>query len=85
MSWFGRQGMQPPLIRRLARYGNGLNPFGSLSDDDLAALATGMRERGRDLTDLEMVGGIRGTITGAHDVADLDAALESRPRQLAQG
>jgi alkanesulfonate monooxygenase SsuD/methylene tetrahydromethanopterin reductase-like flavin-dependent oxidoreductase (luciferase family) len=83
--WFGGQGMHPPLVRRLARYGHGLNPFGSLSDDDLAMLAAGMREAGRDISELEMVGGIRGTFHGRDDVADLDLALESLPGQLAQG
>jgi hypothetical protein len=44
-----------------------------------------MRAVGRDLAELEMVGGIRGTFHGTDDVADLDLALESLPRQLAQG
>jgi alkanesulfonate monooxygenase SsuD/methylene tetrahydromethanopterin reductase-like flavin-dependent oxidoreductase (luciferase family) len=83
--WFGGQGMHPPLVRRLARYGHGLNPFGSLTDADLALLADGMRAEGRELSDLEMVGGIRGTFHGPDDLADLDQALESLPRQLAQG
>ena len=83
--WFGGQGMHPPLVRRLARYGHGLNPFGSLTDDDLATLAAGMREAGRDISELEMVGGIRGTFHGRDDVADLNQALVSLPRQLAQG
>ena len=83
--WFGGQGMHPPLIRRVARYGHGLNPFGSLTDDDLAVLADGMRAAGRDINELEMVGGIRGTFDGPDDLADLDQALESLPRQLAQG
>jgi alkanesulfonate monooxygenase SsuD/methylene tetrahydromethanopterin reductase-like flavin-dependent oxidoreductase (luciferase family) len=83
--WFGGQGMHPPLVRRLARYGHGLNPFGALTDDDLAMLAEGMRAHGRDISELEMVGGIRGTFHGPDDLADLDEALESLPRQLAQG
>jgi hypothetical protein len=77
--------MHAPLVRRLARYGHGLNPFGSLSDDDLALLAAGMRQEGRDLSELELVGGIRGTFHDADDLADLDEALQSLPRQLAQG
>jgi hypothetical protein len=44
-----------------------------------------MREAGRDIADLELVGGIRGTFHGPDDLADLDEALESLPRQLAQG
>jgi alkanesulfonate monooxygenase SsuD/methylene tetrahydromethanopterin reductase-like flavin-dependent oxidoreductase (luciferase family) len=83
--WFGGQGMHPPLVRRIARYGHGLNPFGSLTDTDLAMLAEGMQAAGRDLSELEMVGGIRGTFEGPDDIAGLDLALESLPRQLAQG
>lgn len=83
--WFGGQGMHEPLARRLARYGSGLNPFGPLTDDDLALLSEVMREHGRDLSELEMVGGIRGRFTGTDDVASLDEALEDLPRQLAQG
>ncbi len=83
--WFGGQGMHVPLARRLARYGKGLNPFGQLTDDDLALLADVMHQHGRDISELEMVGGIRGRFTGTDDVASLDAALEDLPRQLAQG
>ena len=62
-----------------------MNPFGPLTDDDLALLGEVMREHGRDLSELELVGGIRGSFHGADDVADLDVALEDLPRQLAQG
>jgi hypothetical protein len=44
-----------------------------------------MLEAGRSPDELEMVGGIRGTFHGPDDLADLDQALESLPRQLAQG
>ncbi len=83
--WFGGQGMHPPLARRLARYGRGLNPFGPLSQDDLGLLAETMREHDRDISELEMVGGIRGRFAGPDDVADLDDALADLPRQLEQG
>lgn len=83
--WLGGQGMHPPLIRRLARYGRGLNPFGTLTADDLAALAAGMRAVGRDISELELVGGIRGTFHGPDDVADLDEALATLPDQLHRG
>ncbi len=83
--WFGGQGMHAPLVRRIARYGHGLNPFGPLTDDDLAMLADGMAEAGRDLSELELVGGIRGTFHGTDDLADLDVALADLPRQLQQG
>jgi probable F420-dependent oxidoreductase len=83
--WFGGQGMHPPLVRRLVAYGQGLNPFGPLTNEDLATLGDAMRAAGRDPAELEMVGGIRGTFHGTDDLADLDLALESLPGQLAQG
>jgi alkanesulfonate monooxygenase SsuD/methylene tetrahydromethanopterin reductase-like flavin-dependent oxidoreductase (luciferase family) len=83
--WFGGQGMHPPLARRIARYGHGLNPFGPLTTDDLDLLAEVMREHGRDLAELELVGGIRGTFHGVDDLADLDAAMADVPRQLSHG
>lgn len=83
--WFGGQGMPPHVVRRIARYGSGLNPFGRLTDADMAALAAGMREAGRDIAELELVGGINGTFHGRDDVADVDVALSDLPRQLEQG
>jgi probable F420-dependent oxidoreductase len=83
--WFGGQGVHPPLLRRLVRYGQGLNPFGPLNDDDLAAVRAAMRAAGRDPDELELVGGIRGTFDGAGDTANLDRALESLPGQLMRG
>lgn len=83
--WFGGVGMRPPLARRIARYGSGLNPFGPLTGADLALLAAVMSEHGRQLSELELVGGIRGRFTGRDDIADLDEALADLPRQLAQG
>jgi len=83
--WFGGQGMNPAQVRRMALYGSGLNPFGPLTDDDLAALSAGLREVGRDLSEIEMVGGIRGTFHSHDDVADIEVALADLPRQLEQG
>jgi probable F420-dependent oxidoreductase len=83
--WFGGQGLHPALIRRIVRYGAGLNPFGPLPDGDLARLAGAMRAAGRDPAELELVGGIRGRFHGRDDVADLDEALLDLPRQLEQG
>ena len=83
--WFGGQGMHPPLVRRLVRHGRGLNPFGPLTDDDLTVLADAMAEAGRDIAELELVGGIRGTFAGHDDVAGIDQALQGLGRQLDQG
>jgi probable F420-dependent oxidoreductase len=83
--WFGGQGTPPSMLRRLARYGHGFNPFGPVTDTDLAAVRAAVVEAGREPAEVELVGGIRGTFSGATDTADLGAALEPVPGQLAQG
>lgn len=83
--WFGGSGMHPTLIRRIVKYGSGVNPFGRLTATDLTALAEAMTAAGRSMDELELVGGIRGTFHSHDDIADLDVALESVPEQLAQG
>jgi len=83
--WFGGQGMHPALLRRLVRYGAGLNPFGPLTADDLARVRAEFAAAGRDPAELELVGGLRGTFPDATSPADLDRALGDLPRQLDQG
>ena len=83
--WFGGVGVHPPLLRRLVRHGSGLNPFGPLTDADLAAVRAAMLAGGRDPAELELVGGIRGRFDGPDSTADLGAALEAVPAQLARG
>ena len=83
--WFGGQSLHPALLRRIARYGSGFHPFGSPTDADLTRLAEAMRAAGRDLTELELVGGIRGRFDSPDAVADLDEALADVPPQLARG
>ena len=73
-------------MRRLVRYGRGLNPFGPVTDEDLALLSAALRAAGRDLSELEgLVGGIRGVFESADAVADVDRALADLRRQLDQG
>jgi len=83
--WFGGQSLHPALLRRIARYGSGFHPFGTPTDADLARLAEAMRAAGRDISELEMVGGIRGRFDAPDAVADLDEALADVPAQLARG
>jgi probable F420-dependent oxidoreductase len=83
--WFGGTGVHPALLRRLVRYGSGLNPFGPLTTEDLAAVDAALRAAGRDPADLELVGGIRGRFAGPDTTADLGAALATLPAQLARG
>jgi len=83
--WFGGQSLHPALLRRIVRYGSGFHPFGSPNDADLARLAKAMRAAGRDVSELELVGGIRGRFASSDAVADLDEALAGVPAQLARG
>jgi probable F420-dependent oxidoreductase len=83
--WFGGQSMHPALLRRIVRYGSGFHPFGTPTDADLARLAEAMGAAGRDIGELELVGGIRGRFARPDAVADLDEALESVPGQIARG
>jgi probable F420-dependent oxidoreductase len=83
--WFGGQSLHPPLLRRIVRYGHGFHPFGTPSDADMELLRTALAEAGRDVADLELIGGIRGRFDGPDAVADLDEALEQVPAELARG
>jgi probable F420-dependent oxidoreductase len=83
--WFGGSSLHPRLLRRLVRYGHGLNPLGPISDDDLERMRAALREAGRDPDEIELVGGVRGRFPDADSVADLDEALAAIPAQVARG
>jgi probable F420-dependent oxidoreductase len=83
--WFGGQRLHAALVRRIVRYGSGLHPFGPTTDVELDRLSAAMTAAGRDISELELVGGIRGRFRGGDDVADLDEALAGVPGQLARG
>jgi probable F420-dependent oxidoreductase len=83
--WFGGETMHDRLLRRLVQYGSGFNPLGTPSDEDLERLRSAMTAAGRDLAELEMVGGTRGRFAGPNGVADLGDALASIPAQIERG
>jgi probable F420-dependent oxidoreductase len=83
--WFGGQSLHPALLRRIVGYGHGFHPFGAPSDDDLARLEAGLADAGRDVSKLELIGGIRGRFPAPDAVADLGEALEQVPAELARG
>jgi probable F420-dependent oxidoreductase len=83
--WFGGQRLHDRLLRRLVAYGSGFNPLGSPTDEDLERLRRAMAETGRDVSDLEMIGGTRGRFPDATSTADLEEALASIPAQLERG
>jgi len=83
--WFGGRRLHDAMQRRLVRYGHGFNPLGRPSDDDLDRLRSAMTDAGRDVEELELVGGTRGRFPDADGVADLDEALASIPEQVERG
>ncbi len=84
--WFGGGSVHPALVRRMAAYGSGFNPLGTIADEGLALLADGLRAAGRDPSEIELVGGLRGTFPDDESTADLAEAVEDAvPRQLARG
>ena len=83
--WLGGQSMHDPLLHRIVAYADGFHPFGSPSEEDLDKLREGMAAAGRDLAELEMIGGTRATFTSTDDVADLDASMTTFGDQMQAG
>ena len=83
--WFGGEWMHPALIRRMARYGSGFHPFGKATADDLAELAEGLAAAGRDISEIELIGGTRATFASPDAVADVDDAMAAIDKQVAAG
>jgi probable F420-dependent oxidoreductase len=83
--WFGGMSLHEPLLRRIVRYGHGFHPFGSPTPDELDRLRVAMAAAGRDIAELEMIGGIRGRFADATSTADVAESFASVPAQLAAG
>jgi alkanesulfonate monooxygenase SsuD/methylene tetrahydromethanopterin reductase-like flavin-dependent oxidoreductase (luciferase family) len=83
--WFGGSALHGRLLRRLVALGSGFHPLGQPADEELARLAAAMTEAGRDVRELELVGGVRGTYPDERSVAPLEPALETIPEQLERG
>jgi probable F420-dependent oxidoreductase len=83
--WFGGQSVGPWIVRRLVEYGHGFHPFGQPTAEERRPLVEAMATAGRDMAELEVVGGIRGRFPGPDEVADLAEAAETIPAQLADG
>ena len=77
--------MSPPLLRRLVRYGHGFHPVGEWTSEDLEKLSAGMTEAGRDIADLERVGGTRAVFPDDESTADLGQAMEPIREQIEAG
>ena len=83
--WFGGSTVGPWIIRRLVAYGHGFHPFGQPTAVEMQPLKDAMGAAGREMSELEIVGGIRGTFPPAGGPADLAEAAAAIPAQLAAG
>jgi probable F420-dependent oxidoreductase len=83
--WFGGMTVGPWIVRRLVEYGDGFHPFGQPSAEEMEPLRTAMTAAGRDMAELEVVGGIRPRFPDADSPGDLAEAAESIPAQLERG
>lgn len=83
--WLGGSSLHDRLLRRVVTYAQGFHPLGQPSDEELERLRAAMAAAGRDLAELELVGGLRGTFSGPDTTADLEQALEAVPAQVARG
>jgi probable F420-dependent oxidoreductase len=83
--WFGGSSLHDRLVDRIVTYGDGFNPLGRPSPQDLSRLHEAMAAAGRSIDELEMVGGTRGVFPDPSSVADLAQALSSIPEQVASG
>jgi len=83
--WFGGESVHDRLLARLVRYGSGYHPLGRPKPGDMEKLAAGMTAAGRDISELEMIGGTRAVFPSPTSVADLGQALATIPPQQEDG
>ena len=80
--WLGGESVHPRLLRRIVRYAHGFHPLGQPTEEDLALLRDGLAAAGRDLAELELVGGMRAVFPDDSSPSPLEPAIASIPAQL---
>ena len=83
--WLGGQSVHARLLPRIVDYAQGFHPLGAPTAEDMERLRAGLAAAGRDLAELELIGGIRPTFTADDRPADLDVALADVPEIVARG
>jgi probable F420-dependent oxidoreductase len=75
--WFGGQKAHGPVVDRLVRYGHGFHPLGRPSAEDLRIIGDAMAAAGRNIADLEMVGGVDVRFPDDHSCAEIGESMDS--------
>ncbi|MEI7759762.1 MAG: TIGR03619 family F420-dependent LLM class oxidoreductase [Thermoleophilia bacterium] len=83
--WLGGESVHDRLLRRIVRYAHGFHPLGQPSDDDLTLLRDSLSAEGRDLSELELVGGMRAVFPDDFSPSPLEPAVASLAAQRARG
>jgi alkanesulfonate monooxygenase SsuD/methylene tetrahydromethanopterin reductase-like flavin-dependent oxidoreductase (luciferase family) len=83
--WLGGAGMHRRMTERIVTYGDGFNPLGRPTADEMQLLRTAMAAAGRDMASLELVGGTRAVFRDATSTADLGEALAVIEPQIEAG
>jgi hypothetical protein len=82
--WLGGTGMHRRMVDRIVRYGDGFNPLGRPSQEQMRRLTGALLAAGRAPAGLELVGGTRAVFPDAGP-ADLGQALATIPSQVEAG
>jgi probable F420-dependent oxidoreductase len=83
--WLGGSRMHRRMLERIVRYGDGYNPLGRPSGEEMGRLRDALLAAGRDPDGLELVGGTRAVFPSPDGVADLGQALATIAPQAEAG
>lgn len=83
--WIGGSSVHGKVAQRLAAYGHGFNPFGSVTAADLDVLRAAVESQGREWNDIELVGGVRAALPPGDARGSLKQAMEAVPAQVEMG
>ncbi len=83
--WLGGESVHPRLLRRIVSYAHGFHPLGRPSEEDMVKLHDGLAAAGRELSELELVGGMRAVFPDDRSPSPLEPAIASIPAQRERG
>jgi len=83
--WLGGSRVHRRVVERIVRYGDGFNPLGRPTAEEMLRLRGALVAAGRDPDRLELVGGTRAVFPAPDGVADLGQALATIAPQAEAG